>query len=67
MRSSAQCCGSKFIEFGSGSRILAHFGSGIQGDVIKQMNNFREEQFSLKNQSLLKLPYKKILAPKERL
>ena len=23
-----QCCGSKYIEFGSGSRILAHFGSG---------------------------------------
>ena len=27
-QTSGQCCGSKYIEFGSGSRILAQFGSG---------------------------------------
>ena len=45
--SSRQCCGSKYIEFGSGSRILAQFGSGSGYRVIlsilkeKNQNNFR--------------------------
>ena len=49
-----QCCGSKYIEFGSGSRILAQFGSGSDSRVMlsvweaKFKNNFREKQFSLK-------------------
>ena len=46
-----QCCGSKYryIEFGSGSRILARFGSGSGYRVIQSMlkekiqNNFREK------------------------
>ena len=29
-----QCCGSSYIEFGSGSRIMAQFGSGFQGYTI---------------------------------
>ena len=28
-KSAFQCCGSKYIEFGFGSRILAQFGSGF--------------------------------------
>ena len=46
-----QCCGSKYIEFGSGSRILAQFGSGSGYRVIlsilkeKIQNNFRENNF----------------------
>ena len=46
-----QFCGSKYIEFESGSRILAQFGSGsrfmlsILTATIE--NNFREKQFSL--------------------
>ena len=46
----SQCCGSKYIEFGSGSgpRILAQFRSGSGSRVIlsilkeKVQNNFRE-------------------------
>ena len=49
-----QCCGSKYIEFGSGSRILAQFGSGSGIRVIlsilkeKIKNDFIEKLFSLK-------------------
>ena len=44
-----QCCESKYIEFGSRSRILAQFGSGSISRVIlsilkqKIQNNFREK------------------------
>ena len=40
-----QCCGSKYIEFGSGSgsRILAQFGSMVILSILKEKikNNFR--------------------------
>ena len=50
-----QCCGSNYIEFGSGSRILPQFGSGsgsgynVMLSILKEKieNNFREKQFSL--------------------
>ena len=48
-----QCCGFKYIEFGSGSIILAQFGSrsrvmlSIMKKIIK--TNFREDHFSLKS------------------
>ena len=42
-----QCCGSKYIEFGPGSRILAQFGSGSRALLStlkeKNQNNFREK------------------------
>ena len=42
-----QCCGSKYIEFGfgSGSRILAQFGSKVTRSILKEkiLNNFREK------------------------
>ena len=47
--SGRQCCGSKYIEFGSrsGSRILAQFGSGSRVilSILKEkiQNNFREK------------------------
>ena len=37
---SNQCCGSKYIEFGSGSRILAQFGSGSGSRVISISKEF---------------------------
>ena len=51
-----QCCGSKYIEFGSGSvsRILAKLGSGSRVLVLlsilkeKIQNNVREKFFTLK-------------------
>ena len=52
--SNLQCCGSKYIDFGSGSR--AKFGSGSGFRVMlsilkkkKKTTNFREKLFSLKN------------------
>ena len=36
--SSALCCGSKYIEFGSESRILAQFGSGSGSGSRKLLN-----------------------------
>ena len=47
--SSDQCCGFKYIEFGSGSMILDQFGSGSGSRVIQSIfkekikNNFREK------------------------
>ena len=42
-----QCCGSKYIEFGSGSRILAQFGSGSRAilSILKEkiQNSFIEK------------------------
>ena len=47
-----QCGGSKYIEFGSASRILAQFGSGVIPVLLivkeKILNNFRGKSFSLK-------------------
>ena len=46
-----QCCGSKYIEFGSGSMILAQFGSrsGVMLSILKEKikNYIREKQFSV--------------------
>ena len=40
-----QCCGSH-IEFGSGSRILPQFESGVMLSILKRKkNSFREKQF----------------------
>ena len=42
-----QCCGSKYIEFGSGSRILAQFGYGsrVMLSILKKKNqNFFKEK-----------------------
>ena len=60
-----QCCWSKYIEFGSGSRILGQFGSGsgsrsgsgVMVSILKKeiINNFTEKLFSL--QTLLKYRY----------
>ena len=57
--SANQCCGSKYIEFGSGSRSLAQFGSGsrsgpgsrVRRSILKEKikNNFREKLFSWKS------------------
>ena len=53
-----QCCGSKYIEFGSGSRILAQFGSGSRSGsgsrvillILKEKikNNVDKNNFRLK-------------------
>ena len=50
------CCGSKYIEYGSGyvSRILAQFGSGsgfmVKFSILKEKfkNDFKGTQFSLR-------------------
>ena len=46
-----QYCGSKYIEFGSGYRILAQFGSRVILSILKVKikNNFSFFSFSLKN------------------
>ena len=57
-----QCCGSKYIEFGSGSRILAQFGSIVRLSILheKIKINFREKRFSLR-----KYFFKNKMSPKE--
>ena len=44
-----QCCGSKYIEFGSGSKVMLSILK------VKIQNNFREKQCSLKQVYFLKL------------
>ena len=60
MTSQNQCCGSKYIEFGSGSRS----GSGfiVMLSILKEkvINNFKEKQFSL-----LSVFFKNKMSPKE--
>ena len=58
-----QCCGSKYIEFGSGSRILAQFGSRVILSILKEkiQNIFREKQIFLKQVPVYFLNYKHIL------
>ena len=66
-----KCCGSKYIEFGSGSRILAQFGSGSRSGVIKSvlkekfLNNFIEKQFLLKKYLYFFMNYKNKILVKE--
>ena len=59
-----QCCGFKYL--GSGSRILAQFGSGsiVMLLILKKKNLFTEEQFALKT---LFLNHKEVMAPEELL
>ena len=66
-----QCCRSKIIEFGSGSRsrILAQCGSGSGSRVIQSLkekikNNFSEQNF-LQKKFFLQLNYKNKKSPKE--
>ena len=53
-----QCCGSKYIEFGSGSQILVQFGSGssVMLSILKEKikNNFREKLFCLTKRYILR-------------
>ena len=60
MTSQNQCCGSKYIEFGSGSRS----GSGfiVMLSILKEkvINNFKEKQFSL-----LSVFFRNKMSPKE--
>ena len=61
-----QCCGSKYIEFRSGSRIFAQFGSGsrVTGKLLilrKKLALEKKKYISLKKN--LFLNYIKIMAP----
>ena len=38
--SRTQCCGSKYIEFGTRSFILAQFGSGVRLSILKKNSNY---------------------------
>ena len=54
-----QCCGSKYIEFGSGSRAI------LSTLKVKIHNNFREKLFSLKQVPIFFQNCKNKLSPKE--
>ena len=65
-----QCCESKYIEFGSGSRILAQFefgsGSRVLLSVLKEKikNNFWEK-FFLPKKGIFFWNYKNKMSPKD--
>ena len=63
-----QCCGSKYIEFGSESRVLAQFGSGsrVMLSILKKKNlQIILENNNWKNISFFNYRFKKRMVAKE--